>query len=431
LIFSFNNIPKPNFKKPEKINRLVEKLINRGFNMNRPQKNSLEEAVRKFRSWLYQSGAPLTRGECRHLSWALNIGEQKILEINSEIGAAMQLYQEDLVTPMMLKGLIHSFFFSDDVPAENVNLLRSRIRLLLLQYRGRNATIHHWAGLADGIFGSSPEAWVAKTVLLRQNVPFHATFDDLKVPRESVFYRRCIEQLSLKYANEVSFPNRLPEILKTIEALNNTETLKKCIDHVLQGFARKNMKELHIECCNFCVRHLGDPRLRKNVKWNGFSSSSKELVVRWLSTEDLTMFFDLVAMDKDRKSFWLNYVEVIEYSRVVFGRDALELNNSDLKKFLSQKRHAELKNSPRNLSAFILKIKDVIIVEFSHKGNACYFYRANNVPFSLDTNTYSKKNLADLNVVDERRSHFLGWEDKFRECLFEEFNIRQPGVNYW
>lgn len=429
MAFDFNRIRLPNYGKPVKMTRVVEKIIKQSGNLPTPPTNYQEEAVRRFRSWLHDNGPPLTIKEKRRLSWALNMGERKILADIYETSAVMSFFQQNTMTSGMLKGLIHSYFFADDVQ-ENVVLLRDRIRLLLLQYQGRSLAIHHWAGLANEVFGNNPVESIVNIILNRQNITFYETLKNLKIPANSSFYYRCIEQLTLYYSSDPAFPHRLSELFKVIEATNDTQILKKCLDYVLQGFVHKDIKEPHDQCRSFCIKHLQDPRLRRNVKWHGISKSSIGLVVRWLSTEDLHIFFDLVAMDRDRKNFWLKYVDIIEYSRVILGQESLNLGAVEIKNFLSQMRHAELRKSLKSLSAFVLKIKDAVIVEFSHIGNACYIYRSDNVPFELDTSVYTKKDLADMYIVDDRLIHTKGWEDRFRAYLFENYNISQSG-RYW
>lgn len=142
----------------------------------------------------------------------------------------------------------------------------------------------------------------------------------------------------------------------------------------------------------------------------------------------------MIAMDTDRKNFWLRYLDSIEYSRVIFGRQALEIGikETEIRNFILQRRHAQLERCDRKISAFILKIKDAVIVEFSRKGNACYFYSKHNLPFEMDARSYKIHELKDTaEYYGTKHYHRPGWEDKFEQYLKTTFKIIPKGVYYW
>jgi len=65
---------------------------------------------------------------------------------------------------------------------------------------------------------------------------------------------------------------------------------------------------------NFIVddQRLLDPRLPANgPNWAGISDSARDIVIQWLSAEDIQLFFDHVLPHRDdphgRKPFWLKY----------------------------------------------------------------------------------------------------------------------------
>jgi hypothetical protein len=123
---------------------------------------------------------------------------------------------------------------------------------------------------------------------------------------------------------------------------------------------------------------LGDPRLPLyQGNWAGIPEA-KNRVVEWLSQFDIVFFFDHVLPTKGkdphgRKQFWLRYVKRVTKSRPLLNwEDRLRLET------VLKARHEEAKDFGRidgHTSAFLLDFGNIVVVEFSAAGNACYVYR--------------------------------------------------------
>lgn len=285
---SLKSIPPPNFGKPQKIQQVTQKLMEKVLISDVPPKDRLLEAIRRFREWLYNNGEHLDQREIKRLSWALNLGEQKILVDTEEFKQALNFYQDGQINSGMLKGLINSFFYADDVPLANLKLLRDRIRLLLLRFKTRSIILQHWQDNASKIFVQDSELTVAR--LLLDNKPFLEELQKLQIPLDSAYAYRCIERLCQLLATSPLLMDRLPEILYVLRQVNNFTLFKRALDHIIQGLIKQDKVEVNPELCSYCLEHLGDPRLSKSIKWEGISKKSKDLIIRWLSTQDLTMF---------------------------------------------------------------------------------------------------------------------------------------------
>ncbi|MDD3013656.1 MAG: EH signature domain-containing protein [Candidatus Gastranaerophilales bacterium] len=166
-----------------------------------------------------------------------------------------------------------------------------------------------------------------------------------------------------------------------------------------------------------------DPRHNKE-KWSEFEKEKSEynwlarkIFIKWLSEEDIELFFDWL-IDHDphgRKNFWLQYAGIIENSVMVVGNETY--NNYEYREKLSK-----LRASGRNYirlndltNAFILEIKGLTIVEFSKEGNACYIYDKNKFQSVIKyKNNYLRDELKDKLIVQERVSHYPGWQSKLR-----------------
>ena len=77
-------------------------------------------------------------------------------------------------------------------------------------------------------------------------------------------------------------------------------------------------------------------------------------------------------------------------------------------------------------NAFVMKIGDLLIVEFGKTGNAAYLFDATNPPFQLHGSVHLKNDLKHrrkLGSMDHRDGHEL-WEHKFRRTITEHTSIR-------
>jgi hypothetical protein len=123
-------------------------------------------------------------------------------------------------------------------------------------------------------------------------------------------------------------------------------------------------------------RRLGDPRLPLNQpNWAGIRDAERR-VIEWFSQFDIVFFFEhVLPRGKDphgRKQFWLRYVRRVTQSRSLLNWD----DRLRLETQLRAKRE-ESKESGRidgHTSAFLLDFGNIVIVEFSVPGNACYVY---------------------------------------------------------
>jgi hypothetical protein len=123
---------------------------------------------------------------------------------------------------------------------------------------------------------------------------------------------------------------------------------------------------------------LQDPRLPANHKnWVGIAKDAHDLVIRWLAADDIEFFFEhVLPRGQDphgRKPFWLKYLSQVRRSRPL-------LSTND---FYRLKRvEGKIRSGPASFgrindamtSAFLLDFGQVLVVEFSQPGNACYCF---------------------------------------------------------
>ena len=130
--------------------------------------------------------------------------------------------------------------------------------------------------------------------------------------------------------------------------------------------------------------NYGDPRIRKKVRnyWDDVDSETKHIFITWLAKADLDFFFKIafkgIEDPQGRKAFWQKYInsrELVE-SHVIWSKKHY---NSDEIKEERNKSKIKYKYFVKedDCSCFILKFKDIYVVEYSIINNAVFIYNSN------------------------------------------------------
>jgi len=186
----------------------------------------------------------------------------------------------------------------------------------------------------------------------------------------------------------------------------------------------------------FGLDHFGDPRLPANqARWTGVRRQSQDEFLRGLSREDIVFFFEHVlprGLDPHgRKDFWLKYVGRVRRSRpLLCSEDAFRLRSLERK---GQQKIGHYGRMEGITSAFLLDFGEVLIVEFSAVGNACYVYdRAGAETLGIGTNFWKPTPFSVFTLKHKRAcighmAHRLTvWREKM-SMLLAQYGIR-PGV---
>lgn len=142
-------------------------------------------------------------------------------------------------------------------------------------------------------------------------------------------------------------------------------------------------EEYKLKLIDFVVNMpiYGDPRLKE---WKDYKHTQAMGIIKtWLNERDIAFFFEnLIDEDPhDRRGFWLSKADKIDYAMFVLGNDvpANSKNSNQInqfKQFASKNIH--LIGDEDNLvksNIFILKMGEIVAIEFSETNNACFIYR--------------------------------------------------------
>ena len=219
-------------------------------------------------------------------------------------------------------------------------------------------------------------------------------------------------------------PRLLDLLVKTPPAVNTG------LSRLLDRYCERRNVSVHEGLRDYAVAQWGNPWLDVNrAKWSFVSDPAREMVAGWLKRDLIRRFFSLLAADglndTRRLKFWERYYASIGDMYFVLGGTALRHQGADFRKIREQMqgRLLELHSAgPRTNNAFIMCIGDHVVVEFGIKGNACYIFKREGLPFTLGGAVAGNSNALKHWRHEERLLHVDGsfekWEGRFEGTLF-------------
>lgn len=176
-------------------------------------------------------------------------------------------------------------------------------------------------------------------------------------------------------------PSELEETL-TLHSDNNTNKIV-ISDKIVKADRLPNQLPATIAIKRIALKLIGDPFVRSN--WNTIGigqdyasqiSMAHTIIKRWLIKSYLTIAFDKLIEDQERKSFWLKCADCIEIDDIKivgsYQHRSIISSNLELKEALINCFY--LQSSNLDTCAVAIQIKGYYFFEFSMKGNACYVY---------------------------------------------------------
>lgn len=126
------------------------------------------------------------------------------------------------------------------------------------------------------------------------------------------------------------------------------------------------------------IQRLGDPRAGRSraYHWRDVSQRALTVFTRWLAQDSLTEFIRILNETADetwryRERFWLAcwHASLIQEAWLVLGSDATELVRAHARAGAAlSNRHGVLRGASKQQSVLLLRIGDLLLVEWSHSG---------------------------------------------------------------
>ena len=197
--------------------------------------------------------------------------------------------------------------------------------------------------------------------------------------------------------------------------------LSQILQSLLDRYALSKMRQdIHESLKKIALETWGSPQFNNTASWALVKKETKEMVLQWFVRADLEAFFSLLQddhnSDKRRLKYWMRFINQISYTRLVLGGTAFSSRGLNFVKFRNDNkgRFSRLTGGTHSNNAFIIKIGNYFIIEFSETGNACFIFR--NSPVNLSGDSYRLSELKDSSYI-EKISHSSNWESKLDQVL--------------
>jgi hypothetical protein len=381
-----------------------------------------------------------TRRMVRKLAWTLNYAEegQPSIVQSPHLQKALKLisaYPTASVILGLYEALLKSWLVLD-----GAKQLRSSLKNMLVTYKGHRQTLKKLAEhseyflRADGGFklGAAlaasnpprPLSGLLEVLVLPGHVQRYAFFTNVVTAYIQVLMRRD------------DYADCLQDTLDFLEKHNQSFAFKYGLSRIILKVAQRASDKCRDLVQDYAFKHIGDPS--QDHKWQPWTNASdadkkklkeaQETLNTWIVQRFIAVFFNKVAMDRDRRDFWMNYARHITRFKVLSDPGTRYKLQADerLRPYIKS-RFGRLQDS-NGLSALMMQIKDRLVVEFSHNGNACYVYKTESEKcprFSRQHYIISDLKYPNMNLLfrssgyyiyseceEGRLLHYDGWEDR-------------------
>ena len=216
----------------------------------------------------------------------------------------------------------------------------------------------------------------------------------------------------------------MPGVLKLINGRSDLKLPEHLADKatakIVIRYSACAEKPEHSELRDTCVIRIGNPWLNRTA-WDAHVSyePARVMVEGWVKKRLIRDFFELLAHDGmanvRRLNYWLKWEPQITDMWFVLGDDARRNQSAAFdgvkKRMGGAQRRLSDKNSANN--AFIMRIGQLLVVEFGLTGNACFVFAASE--FRTDLNQNALDTDRDLKQKNRRVRllHQGNWESGF------------------
>jgi len=408
----------------------------------RPPSDRMRAAVSLFRSTQDAAGLAEARLVCFGCVEREAPPQPLLIEEERAFPRLLEVVERYVSEPRAFRrcyrGLLHAYF-SYDVEAEAVSETGRRNWEALRTYLETRMLAIHVEGTAPewvetiaehrNLLTQDPASRYAAALLNGESAELDQIRSRLEISQESWLPRRMVLAQIERAVQEGDhiFKGRINGLLKMLEGYDLL--VEKALSLILNRYAELRAPQEHAALRDFSVGRWGNPWFeRKAANWSRVTPVARQLVVGWLKLDLIREFFatlsDDRAADQRRVEFWKRYHEQIHdmyfalgsVARYARGPDAVRLHQRMGNHLLSLRKGGGSANN-----AFIMIIGDLVAVEFGTKGNACYLYGRDALPFMLSGEVAgdreglkADRHLDRLRHID---SGYETWEAKFARAL--------------
>ncbi|WP_407490029.1 EH signature domain-containing protein [Acinetobacter baumannii] len=395
----------------------------------------LDEKIFKTITRLKKNGfGDLTRRDLKNLAWALGkklpSENEKMLftQLGKEIINYFSKANFDLLRLVYFPLLYTYFSFEkkevDKNPSTWVllrNILSQNKSKLFRDLRRPKPWMTTLVDHAEILSDQPTKKFVRDFLQDNEQNRISAELESLRISASSWFWDDLIRSSikSIKHMKEDEYFKIIPRFLLLLEKnkLYTTDILVALLERYANSSDRA---KVHEELKNIALDQWGNPQYESSAGWNNVNTDTKKMVIQWFVRADLEAFFRLFSRtaDVDRFNYWIKFIDKISVSQIFLGPAATKSTQAEHRKFreINRGRLKRLSGSTQTNNAFMLKIENIYVFDFSDIGNACYIL--NKIPYNQGRAEVHIDTLKPWEHI-LKLSHTSGWQRKFDEKLAE------------
>jgi len=383
----------------ERVGRALKKIQKIAKIAQDPIKKDSPDEPHIYRAFMRSAplGAQAIREEfntirkVRKLSYSLSYQEGSLPPIvrSQFLPSALQIIESFWRYSMFL-GLFDSLLKNwNNLNNSNGDLLRSLIIGKIELYDGRRKLLKNIKKFRHFFIGNNSHAQLGSS-LVNENIELKSVCEYIGMSPHMInycYFGGVAAAFTHIVLRKSQFNDELIDISEFLKLHRNKATSKKCFSKIIPALDNLNSLQLQERIKIDALELIGDPANEAYWEiWDGANEYDKiqlkkaqSILNEWLTREFISIFFEKLAMDVDRKSFWLNYVKNISRFRIYGSSQTKERLYQDerIRPYLDA-RFGVLQGATANQSALVMVVRDYVLVEFSLKGKAFYAYRSSN-----------------------------------------------------
>lgn len=210
---------------------------------------------------------------------------------------------------------------------------------------------------------------------------------------------------------------------------------RQIVARVVSRYERCQTHPEHPRLRDMSVHHIGNPWI-KRAAWDAFVAyePARKMVESWLKGRLIRDFFELLSHDgkaeQQRLDYWLRFEPVIEDMWFVLGVSARNNRTPEFKALrqrMEGRRRDLVGTTSNDNNAFVMRIGNLLLVEFGVTGNACFVHNWLQIRDQLD------KEALDIDAVLKRHDRILrmphqgAWQVRFDSKICHLIGFRPEG----
>lgn len=375
-----------------------------------------------------------TRRDWKNITWGLSKifpdMQEKLIaqDLGGKVLSHLQRADLELISIVYFP-LLYSYFALDkNEKAEQKEkwiqireILISKKSDILKLSKGGKKWMHTLVDHAEILSDNPTREFVQRFIENEDTTLIQEELSSLKIAAHSWFWDDLIEASikAIQNMNQTEYFNKIARFIKLAEKqhLYTTDILIA----LLQRYEKTTERHKpHEELKNLALNHWGNPQYDSSAGWRNVNAETKKMVVQWFVRADLEAFFTLFSStaDTNRFDYWIKFIEKISFSQIFLGPAAWESRQPQHKKFrdLNHGRLKKLIGSTSTNNAFMLKIDNLYVIDFSDTGNACFI--VNKIPYNENLREVHRDTLKPWNNL-LKLSHTPGWQSRFDAKMAE------------